>query len=281
MFARLSGRHRKMTTTFMPVAAACCGRLGTVATLSALAFFALGVWAGRKYDFVKPRASMPGHERRPTTAPKAAWREQRRPAAAASLSSPTVRLVLSAFAGLQGPRYFVDLAANHPTTGSNTYELETSDWSGLCIEPNPKFVTMLKAKRKCAVAQSAVDSEVRSVTFRLAGEMGGIEDDRFDNRAENRSKASSGSRAQSLTLQTRLLTEVLETALAPNVIDYMSLDVEGAESAVLCPDFAWNKFTFLMLSIERPPPDLNARLFRHGYTLSAPSPTRQPNALDE
>lgn len=39
----------------------------------------------------------------------------------------------------------------------------------------------------------------------------------------------------------------------------------GAESAVLSPAFPWNQYTFLTISIERAPPDLNARLFRHGY----------------
>ena len=41
--------------------------------------------------------------------------------------------------------------------------------------------------------------------------------------------------------------------------------VEGAETAVLSATFDWDAFTFLTLSVERPPPDLNARRFRHGY----------------
>ena len=37
---------------------------------------------------------------------------------------------------------------------------------------------------------------------------------------------------------------------------------------MLYQGFAWRTYKFLMVSIERPPPDLNARLFRHGYLFS-------------
>ena len=98
----------------------------------------------------------------------------------------------------------------------------------------------------------------------------GIEDHRFDNRPPSNNGVAKGGRGASaqqtvVTMRTRTLAGVLQTASAPRVIDYMSLDVEGAESAVLSSGFDWDKYTFLTLSIERPSPDLNARLFSHGY----------------
>ena len=51
----------------------------------------------------------------------------------------------------------------------------------------------------------------------------------------------------------------------PRLIHYLSLDVEGAEIAVLPPSFNFRAYTFLTLSIERPPPGLSALLFQHGY----------------
>ena len=226
-------------------------------------------------------------------------------------TSPLARLVLSSFAGLGSAqdRFFVDLAANHPTQGSSSYELEERGWSGLCVEPNPAYATMLRANRKCTVAQTAVDSVVRNVTFRFAGEMGGIEDRRFDNTPRGPAARTKGARkscddlkhiamcsyldgrkpglceqhrvdtapcvqahlvmpgrtskqcrrdnakssactlagqltkasssAPSATLTTASLHEVLRAHGAPPVIAYFSLDVEGAESAVLSSGFAW------------------------------------------
>lgn len=167
------------------------------------------------------------------------------------------RMILSMSAGLAGQRFFVDLAANHPTYGSSTKLLEVHGWDGLCIEPNPEYVKMLRAQRTCALAEVAVDSMERNMTFRLAGQMSGIEDVRFDNHPHHSDR--------NLTVQTQLLTNVLRNKSAPREIDYLSLDVEGAESEVLCPSFAWKSFIFLTLSIERPPPDLNTRLFQNGY----------------
>jgi hypothetical protein len=97
--------------------------------------------------------------------------------------------------------------------------------------------------------------------------MGGIADGRFDNRDSTaKGVRTLRSTAKSVrTLRTRTLQSVLREASAPPIIDFLSLDVEGAETAVLSPSFTWSEYTFLVVIIERPPPDLNARLFAHGY----------------
>jgi|TARA_B110000967_G_scaffold89696_1_gene92284 hypothetical protein len=162
----------------------------------------------------------------------------------------------------------VDLAANHPTKGSSTYELDKNGWSGLCIEPNPEYATLLSAQRTCQLARSPVDSVARNITFRFAGEMGGIEDERFDNRPSHhlqQHRAAAAHNYSASVLQTQQLEAVLKAHSAPRRISYFSLDVEGAEAAVLPALFPWHSYTFLTLSIERPPPDLNSRLFQHGY----------------
>jgi len=173
-----------------------------------------------------------------------------------------VGAVLASFAGAESAyRFYVDLAANHPITGSATFGLDQSGWRGLCIEPNPMYTKLLREMRNCSVAETAVDETEHVVTFHFgAGEMGGIEDPRFDNRRAHRKRDGSVQ-----TLTTRRLHDVLRDAGAPTIIDFLNLDVEGAETAVLSTSFAWEQYTFLTLSIERPPPDLNARLFSHGY----------------
>lgn len=130
--------------------------------------------------------------------------------------------VLSTFAGSEPGigRFYVDLAANHPTIESTTYELEQQGWNGICIEPNPEYVSLLKAQRKCAVVAAPIDSEERDVSFEFAGTMGGIEDARFDNRI-----GVTGRNVHKM--RTRKLGDVLSEAAAPRVIDFLSLDVEG------------------------------------------------------
>ena len=227
------------------------------------------------------------------------------------------RFVLGSFLGLDPRRFFVDLAANHPTLGSTTYPLEQHGWRGLCIEAQPEYVAMLRANRSCAVAPVAVDGVERDVQFAIRGEMGGIVDTRFDNRIAGDQKpiplgklrlkafqdqmhalnATSGAAASSssngaaagdssvaappassssfaaaptITLRTRRLDDVLREFKVPRVIDYLNLDVEGAESSILSSSHPWGVYRFLTLSVERPPPDLALRLFAHGYLYVMP-----------
>jgi FkbM family methyltransferase len=176
-----------------------------------------------------------------------------------STSQQHAQLVLHLFQGMPGLRYYVDCAANHPFLYSSTNDLERHGWRGLCIEPNPEYSELLRRNRTCMLSTAAIDALERNATFRFAGAMGGIEDDRFDNRPMAKRKDAT------TTLRTRTLEWVLRSVHAPRTIDYFNLDVEGAEAAVLSATFPFKTFTFLTLSVERPPPELNSRLFRNGY----------------
>ncbi|GKZ01034.1 hypothetical protein MPSEU_001054800 [Mayamaea pseudoterrestris] len=50
----------------------------------------------------------------------------------------------------------------------------------------------------------------------------------------------------------------------PKVIDYMSLDVEGAEFLVM-HDFPFDEYTIQILTVERPSKRLKSLLESHGY----------------
>ena len=66
-------------------------------------------------------------------------------------------------------------------------------------------------------------------------------------------------------LQSVPLQYILQKQGAPKVIDYFSLDVEGAETRVL-KYFPFEKWTFLALTIERPTPLINRILLEDlGY----------------
>ena len=51
---------------------------------------------------------------------------------------------------------------------------------------------------------------------------------------------------------------------APKVIDYLSLDVEGAETYIM-RDFPFDKYKFKCMSVERPKDELLALLENNGY----------------
>jgi FkbM family methyltransferase len=160
--------------------------------------------------------------------------------------------------------YFLDLAASDGLTNNNTYTLEKLfGWSGICIEPNPVFYQKLVRTRKCIIDTSVVNDKHEAVEFRIdVGGWGGIVADDTDNNPKYRSAELNS--AETITLETVLLTEVLDQYQAPSVIDYFSLDVEGSEERVL-RYFEFDRYQFNCLTIERPTPKVNEILFKNEY----------------
>ena len=75
---------------------------------------------------------------------------------------------------------------------------------------------------------------------------------------------SSSGGVQQVTRTTVTLQDILRMFSAPKVIEYLSLDIEGAEHIVL-ENFPFDEYTFLSLSVERPKDSLVAQLKENGY----------------
>jgi hypothetical protein len=158
--------------------------------------------------------------------------------------------------------YFIDLAANDARILSNTFALERMfGWSGLCIEPNPEYWAHL-AYRDCQVVGAVVGhTRMEEVSFRFQGVYGGIVGNKFDQKEQNDKKQNEA------TLKfTVPLLEVLQRYSAPKVIDYLSLDVEGAEDYIM-ENFPLDQYMIRVLTIERPNEALKKRLEGNGYVL--------------
>jgi FkbM family methyltransferase len=117
----------------------------------------------------------------------------------------------------------VDVGSADGEEMSNTKLLDDMGWKGICIDPFPKNM----GGRTCQVFRQPVFSESgKRVKFRAAGYLGGIEEDL------NRHKDEIA-KAPMVEFVTATLDEILAQAHAPKYIDYMNLDVEGAEYDVL------------------------------------------------
>lgn len=150
--------------------------------------------------------------------------------------------------------FFLDLAANDAHHLSNTVWLEEFGWNGICIEPNPQYHAH-HALRKCQTVSAVVESPAtQTVKFKMDGYMGGII-------GYDQKDGSHGDVADTPTVS---LESILRRYNAPRLISYFSLDVEGAESKVLSY-FPWDEYTFLVLTIERPPTELKNKLVSKGY----------------
>ena len=157
--------------------------------------------------------------------------------------------------------YFVDLAANDVVRISNTYALETYyDWNGLAIEPNSVYWSGLSL-RKChvvaAVAGKSTNEKMLFTFPKRAAPQGGLVGSEFDNHERKNS-------AEEQMRFTVTLQDIFERFNTPSVIDYLSLDVEGAETFVM-ESFPFDRYRINVLSVERADKKLCRLLQENGY----------------
>jgi hypothetical protein len=144
---------------------------------------------------------------------------------------------------------FLDVAANDAKSLSNTYALEqTFGWTGFCMEPNAVYWRNLTLQRTCQVIAAVVGLPKQQVLFRFAAGDHGAKWHR-----------------ESTLVTTVPLNEVLEYVRAPAVIDYLSLDVEGAESDILIHTLSLDKYYVKVITAERLKGPVRAYLKEHGF----------------
>jgi FkbM family methyltransferase len=135
--------------------------------------------------------------------------------------------------------FFLDVGSGHGTIGSNTKLIESKGWTGVCIDPFPKHME----GRTCQMLREVVfDKAGEKVQFAQADDLGGI------NQTLGAWKERA-SQAPMVEFTTVTLADILERTHAPKVIDFMSLDIEGAELAAL-KGFPFDKYEIGALAVE-------------------------------
>jgi hypothetical protein len=125
-------------------------------------------------------------------------------------------------------------------------------------EPNPIYWYRL-AHRKCDIAAAFVGGkeDMQQVDVSLTNaEYGGIVGDKMDNRQRAKQKIE---KRYTISLQS-----LFQEFQVPSTIDYMSLDVEGAEELVM-DHFPFQLYTIRFMTLERPQPALQKILKSNGY----------------
>jgi len=165
--------------------------------------------------------------------------------------------------------YFVDLAANHAEMLSNTYGLERNlGWKGLCIEAAPEMWGEL-VRRQCQLVAAVVgQTRGEKVNFLVRPQkdgLSGIVHDNFDNQ---RASGDKNEKTYVRDYYTIPLVDILRHNRSPKVIDYLSLDIEGAEFYVM-EKFPFDDYQFRIITIERPPKQLRSLLQANNYKFHA------------
>ena len=128
--------------------------------------------------------------------------------------------------------YFLDFGAFYGKTISNTYSLEKDlGWKGICVEPNPRYYPQVCECRNVICVNVALwHTSRQQLRFVDAHGLSAIESFKSgDINSDRRAQATKSV----IEVDTLNPNELLARFDAPKLIDYLTLDVEGAEFDIL------------------------------------------------
>jgi hypothetical protein len=155
--------------------------------------------------------------------------------------------------------FFLDVGSADGTLASNTKALEATGWSGICIDP---FPTNMEG-RTCQMLKEVVFSEAgKPVPFQVSEELSGIK----DTLGVWKDRALKG---RTVVFTTTTLGEILARTKAPHFIQFVSLDIEGAELEAL-KGFPFDRYSMGALAVEHNDEEpkrseIHALMRSHGY----------------
>jgi len=164
------------------------------------------------------------------------------------------------FLGDSPTRFFVDVGAADPQFGSQTFHLEALGWSGVLVEPRPDMAAKLRSERRARVYECACSRPAdvaQSMQLHLRGGYSSLHQNLVIPGLEHQG---------TVTVSVRTLDDILEDAKAPCPLDFVSIDVEGFETAVL-EGFDLDRWQPRLILIEDHAQDLSLHraLLQRGY----------------
>jgi FkbM family methyltransferase len=152
------------------------------------------------------------------------------------------------------PGFYVEIGAWDGRRKNSTILLEKAGWDGVCIEASPVSYQQLIKNRKCRCLNVAVydrDGEVDFAVFPDRPEWNGIIEtyDALHMELFESDEPRRGSRSSDATELIKVPCKSWNSLELPSHIDYLQIDVEGAELAILqCID--WSTTTIKYICLE-------------------------------
>lgn len=186
-----------------------------------------------------------------------------RPGATVSFSSCGEDMVIRHLLGTTaGEGFYLDVGAWHPTQASNTYHFYRLGWNGITVEPQPSYHELHRRVRPRDISlQVSIGDSCRTDVLRIPASGSAMAG--FDPLYGHDDVVKIDTKVVTLSA---LLTEYLPQHLG---IDFMSIDVEGAELEVLASN-DWSRWRPRVICVESSTANRTAvegTLIRHGYEI--------------
>jgi FkbM family methyltransferase len=149
--------------------------------------------------------------------------------------------------GEQTAGFYIDIGAGHPVYDNVSFAFYLRGWSGITVEPNPWLAQLSEAVRpRDRRHQSLVGEKNGEATYYLVEDFHGLSTTVEGHALKAQSEFGKSSRAMTVPVATlRTLCE----QHAPATIDFLKIDVEGAEREVLLGG-DWRRFRPKVVVLE-------------------------------
>lgn len=163
--------------------------------------------------------------------------------------------------------YFVEFGATNGLTNSNTWFLEKNlGWKGILAEPNPVWHADLALNRTASMEHKCVSSRSGEVVTFITTNDVDPELSAIETFSEADHFAQTRNQGERMQIETISLDDLLDKYQAPLEIDYLSIDTEGSELAILS-SYSFRR-RFKLISVEVNPktePEIHKLLLSKGY----------------
>jgi FkbM family methyltransferase len=154
--------------------------------------------------------------------------------------------LLRAFGG-QACGFYIDIGAGHPVYDNVSFAFYLRGWRGITVEPNPWLAELSEAVRPRDVQiASLVGEQAGQATYYLVEDFHGLSTTVAAH--AHAAESEYGKRARTMTMSVTTLRALCEQH-APAGIDFLKIDVEGAEHAVLLGG-DWQRFRPRVVMLE-------------------------------
>lgn len=138
--------------------------------------------------------------------------------------------LLRAF-GEQASGFYIDIGAGHPVYDNVSFTFYLRGWSGVTVEPNPWLAQLSAAVRPRDIRiASLAGAAAGEATYYLVKDFHGLST--TVERHAQAAQSEFGKASQPMPMPATTLRALCEQ-YAPDVIDFLKIDVEGAEREVL------------------------------------------------